>query len=103
MLGLRSDEDRLFERIDRLDAEVAHLRSMGIYDSVVESFAKRLRIATYAYKGITRRTMAEVAKNHDPEIRERWDKMWPEIEAGTLHPREIFEFYRTLTGKKTVF
>jgi hypothetical protein len=102
VLGPRSDEDRLFERIDRLEAEVAHLRSMGIFDSVVETFARKLRIATYAYKGITRRTLAEVEKSRDPAVLERWDKMWPDIEAGALHPREIFEFYRKLTGAETI-
>jgi hypothetical protein len=102
MFGLKSEEERLFERIDKADAQVARMKEFGLPDSMMEHFAKTLRTTSYAYKGMTAKTLVEVVKNGNPTLLKKWNRMWEQMEDGTLHPREVFELYKALTGRKHI-
>ncbi len=102
MFGFKSDEERLFERIDKADTEVARFRSLGLPNSVMEDFAKTLRTTSIAYKGLARKTMVAVIKSGNQRMLRKWNVMWKEMETGRLHPRELLAFYMALTGRKRI-
>jgi hypothetical protein len=100
MFWRRSEEERLFRIIDEVDSEITLSRLLGHPISVMEEVADALKTSSYSFKGIAAKTGAEVAKCRDPAILERWEMMWTQMEAATLHPREVFELYKVLTGRK---
>src|SRR5207249_10566782 len=97
MFGLKSEEERLFEQIDKADAEVERMKSLGFHGTMLEAYARNLRKLSYSYKRLSRKTMVEVAKSRDPKIFAQWNGMWEEMREGKLHPRDLKIFYDTLT------
>lgn len=100
MFGRKSDEERLFEEIDKLDREVSRTKSQGLDSTAIEEFARTLRMTSYSYKGLSRRTMIEVVDSHDPTVLSEWSKLWEEMKEGTLHPRELKTFYDRLRERR---
>jgi hypothetical protein len=88
MFGLKSDEEKLFESIDKIDAQVAKLRETGHPDMMMmESIAKNRREIAFAYKGMMAKTMAAVAQSHNRAVHKKWSRMWLGIQNGSVHPR----------------
>ena len=100
MFGRRSDEERLFEEIDKLDAEVSRTKAQGPDSTAIEEFARTLRMTSYSYKGLFGRTTIEVVDSHDPAVSSEWSKLWEEMKEGKLHPREPKAFCDRLRERR---
>lgn len=96
MLRTESDEERLFEHLDKVEAEIEKLSSLGLRDKSLEQIAKRLRISLYSYKRMSSNTMIEVVRTHDQEIFSVWSEMWEQMKEGKVHPRELKAFHDRL-------
>ncbi len=96
MLRIESDEERLFEHLDKVEAEIEKLGSLGLRDKSLEQIAKHLRISLYSYKRMSSNTMIEVVRTHDEEIFSFWTEMWEKMKEGKVHPRELKAFHDRL-------
>ena len=95
----KSEEQKMFEEKDNLDKEVERVKASGSDPSSLEEFAKTLRMMSYSYRGLSRRTMVEVIKSHDPRALEEWNGLWEEMKQGTLHPRKLKAFYERVKAR----
>ncbi len=48
----------------------------------------------------SRKVMVELVVQRNPKDLEKWNRMWEEMKDGSLHPRELKEFYDSLMAKK---
>ncbi len=96
MLRIQTEQERLFERLDMVEAELTKLRSLGMNDEGLEQIAKRLRISLYSYKRLSSNTMIEVVRTQDQRIFSEWNRMWEEMKEGNIHPRELKAFHDRL-------
>jgi hypothetical protein len=93
MLQTQTEQDRLFEHLDRIEAEVKKLQTLGINDVGLEKIAIKLRISLYSYKRLSSNTMIEVVRTHNGQIFSRWSQMWNEMQDEKSHPRELKSFH----------
>lgn len=77
-------------------------RPLGFPNAMIESFAKTFRTTSYAHKGLAAKTMVTVSMSRDPLVLGKWNEMWNEMQTNQLHPRELFEFYKKLTGRNKI-
>ena len=93
MLRAESEEERLFQHLDKVEAEIEKLGSLGLRDKSLEQIAKRLRISLYSYKRLSSNTMIEVVRTHDQKVFAAWNEMWEQMKEGKIHPRELKAFH----------
>ncbi len=93
MLRSQTEQEHLFEHLDKIEADVEKLRSLGVDDENLERIAKRLRIALYSYKRLLSNTIIEVVRTHDETVFSKWNEMWVEMKEGNIHPRELKAFH----------
>jgi hypothetical protein len=96
----KSDWEKLFEAVDRADAEVARMKAQGVDATEQELYAKVLRQNSYSFKRLSRTTMVELVKRNDPKELAKWSKMWEKMKEGRLHPRELKSFYDSLVARE---
>ncbi len=99
-LKRKSEWEKLYEVVDKADAETKRVKALGLDSTGQERYARILRINSYSFRRLSRTVMVELIKNPEPKALAKWDKMWDEMKEGKLHPRELKAFYDSLMAKK---
>jgi hypothetical protein len=96
MLRQDSDEEKLFKRLDQIEAEIEKLESFGLHDESLEQISKRLRKSLYSYRRLSSNTLLAVVRSKDEKLFSEWNSLWEQMQDGKLHPRELKAFHDRL-------
>jgi cell shape-determining protein MreC len=96
MLLEDSEEEKLFQHLDQIEAEIEKLESLGLHDESLEQISKRLRKSLYSYRRLSSNTLLAVVRSKDEKLFSEWNSLWEQMKEGKLHPRDLKAFHDRL-------